>query len=768
MRALVSVSILTLVTLPACGGDDAAGPDARPDATPTAPATAAFDPPAPGTGGAWGAVPYPSDLFLDGDGKLALTTLPTGPTAEAANITMLREGLATMNGAGLRSNAYFPITLADGVDLDPATVTSDSAVMIDLDASSAGALVTIAADTWWRADVGAIAVVPKLGTVFLPGHTYAAYLTDAVTTVDGDPIAATADFVAATGGDAPAAPDLAAAHASLAPLLEVLPAGTRARLVAATVFRTATFPTQTQRMRDAVALLPPSATVDAIYGPDEAGPTGLEALVGVQTAGAVPGTCYDGIRPQPHDQVALIIHGTIGLTSFLSSTPNVDGFPEYDVTGEPQVRGTHPVKFTLTLPVAASWDDVPVVIYVHGINRTRLDMLTQINTAARRGFAVLAIDLPYHGDRAPRAPAQNDVLNELLGTGSSGSPTPDGFGDTNGLFPATQLFHLGGSGGIPGYHPRAMGENLRAAAIEQAQLVAWIKDGDLAALNAAIAPLTGVPDTVSFGDDVLLLTESLGVMVAGVTLAIEPGLGAAYLSSPAAGFPAPSMMHSPNYAGLFQSAVTEPYGVGDRVDILVPSRQARVEPIVMLFGNVVERGDAIAYAPLVTSGALRGGTPPDVVVAMAWGDVWVSNDTTEAYGKAMGLPVATLAQPAPPGDDPVTGGLVRFAPLTPIAWPVSGNLPAGRSGCFVVFHPAGHASVRKYQEQRNHEPLHPPFVALSPPRIIFPTGTPEIHQLWGELFTDHLDGGGAVSVLDPYRDASTWPAGSGCPLPPTP
>lgn len=764
--ALAATLALALALLAACGGDPAA-PDARPavDAQPIVEAMAAFDPPAPGDGGAWGVVPYPSDLYLDDDGKLRLTALPTGEVFEQGNVDMLLAGLATMDGAGLRSNAYFPIELAGGRDLDPATVTASSAVMIDLDASTAGDVIELPADTWWRPDIGAIVVVPALGTVLAPGHTYAAYVTDAIATTDGAALAPSPDFVAATADAAPAEPDLAAAHASLAPLLDVLPAGVRDRLVAATVFRTATFPAQTKRMRDVVAALPPSATVDAIYGPAEVGPDGLQVVTGDQTPGAIPGVCGSTGRPQPHDHIALIVHGTIGLTSFLSATPNVDGFPEYDVTGEPVVKGTHPVKFTLTLPVAADWDDVPVILYVHGINRTRHDMLTQANTAGRLGFAVLAIDLPYHGHRANRAAEQMDVKNETLGTGSAGAPTPDGFGDTNGLFPATQLFHLGSSGGIPGYHPRAMGENLRAAAVEQAQLVAWVRDGDLTALDAAIAPLTGVPDALTFSGDVMLLTESLGAMVSGVTLAIEPGIGAAFVSSPAAGFPQPSMMHSPNYAGLFQAAVTEPYGVADRVDILEPSRQARVEPIVVLFGNVVERGDAIAYAPMVTSGALRGGTPADVVVGMSWGDVWVSNDGTEAYTKAMGLPVATMAQPAPPGDDPVVGGLVRYVDLEPVSWPVSGNLAGGKSGCFVVFHPAGHAAMRKYEEVRNHEPVHPPFVPLDPERVIFPTGTAEMQQMWSELFADHVDGGGAASIQDPFRDATTWPAGSACPPP---
>ncbi len=715
-----------LILLGACGDDAAVTPDATGSS-----AVAHYDPPDEGAGAMWGQVPWPSDLFLGDDGKLKLLSLPVGAAADENSLAMLTEGLASMNGAGLRSNAYFAIDLDPGADLDPATLDGN-AVMLDLVSGD-----EIAATALWRPDLGSIAIVPLLGTVLLPGHTYGAYLTSGIRTLDGGPLAADAGY------------DRDAAR--LVPLYDNVSEATADAIVAGTVFTTATFPTQTKAMRDVVAATPPTVAVTTVYGP---GAVAISTIAGSQTADATPGNCLAYGRAQPMNHVAAMIQGTIALPSFLNATVNVDGFPEYD-NGTPIVQGNFDVPFTMTLPTIADadWNDLPVVIYVHGIGRTRGDFLTQANTAARIGAAMIAIDLPYHGSRHPNAV---DVKNETLATGNTTTPTPDGFGDGLGNFNATALFHLSSSGGIPGLHPRAMGENLRQAAIEQVALAAFLRDGDDAPIEAAIAPLTGLPDTVTFRDDVGLVTESLGAMISGVALAIEPSIAAAYLSSPAAGFPSPSMLHSPNYSATFSGAVTGAFDIAERIDVADPTHDYPTDPLVMLYGNVIERGDAIAYAPLVTSGALRGGAGPHVVAAMGWGDVWVSNDTEEAYAHALALPVSTMALAAQP-DEPI-----RFAELDTLAWPVSANRPGSKSGCFVVFNPAGHASLRLIQEERNYEPEFPPYTAISPPMRIDDSLVAQHQELWGELMSDTFDGG-AVTITDPFNDPDWFVAGSSCP-----
>jgi hypothetical protein len=360
-------------------------------------------------------------------------------------------------------------------------------------------------------------------------------------------------------------------------------------------------------------------------------------------------------------------------------------------------------------------------------------MLMQADTAGKNGLAVLAIDLAYHGDRAT---SPLDQQNQI-----TGENTPDGFGDYVGFSSATSFFHMSASGGIPGNHPQAMGENMRQAAIEVCALISFITGGDATPISDAVG------QTVSFRtDSVALVTESLGGMLNGITLAIEPKLGVAVLTSPAAGFPFPSLMHSPNYSTLFMSAVTNPYGIYDRVELGHPTRGARFEPIVMLFNSVTERGEATAYAPYVLDGSLRDGSVPSLLVTESYADEWVSNESVEHYAGALGLDRVEMGNeaslPSPP---------LRYVPLDLISAPVSGNFDGGAAtAALAAYHPASHTIVRQLIDQFEYEHEFPPFVELSTAVPIDPSPIVEVHAQWSALVTAHFAGGGAPPIIDPY------------------
>ncbi|MFZ1389017.1 MAG: Ig-like domain-containing protein [Thiolinea sp.] len=70
----------------------------------------------------------------------------------------------------------------------------------------------------------------------------------------------------------------------------------------------------------------------------------------------------------------------------------------------PQVKSTQTIPVLMTVPNATSLAGAtppatgwPVIIFQHGITRSRLDMLAIADTLADAGFAVVAIDLPLHG-----------------------------------------------------------------------------------------------------------------------------------------------------------------------------------------------------------------------------------------------------------------------------------------------------------------------------------------------------------------------------------
>lgn len=713
-------------TLAACGSSSGS-PDGGPrvDGAVAAAATARFAPPQPGAGAVWGQVPYPSDLYLDADGLLTVSDLPIGPTADLAFVNMLIETLHTMDGAGLWSSVHIAV---DG-ELDPDSLAGN-VHLVDLD----DGLSEIPIDVVWRTDLGSIVAVPRYGTLLREQRRYGAYVTNQVRASDATALAAAPAFLAAADlATPPDDPALAAAQAGLRPLLEALDPGVRASVVVATVFRTETVGAEAVAMREVIAASPPVVTVEQTFS----GAGQLDALFGVQDADAVPGQLHGSanFRAQPHGNVAAVIHGDVSLKNFLSDTPNTAGFATF-AGGVPQVKSTDHARYTLFLPTATSYADLPVVIYVPGINRPRVDVMTQADTATDEGFALLTIDMKYHGDRATQP---IDARNE-----TTGSDTPDGFGDEIGLTPAVEFFHLTSSGGIPAYHPRAMRENLRQASMDVCSLVELVADGDLTPLNTALGGL-GLPTDLSFRGDVALLTESFGALVSGPCVAVEPRIKVVMYSSPAAGMPFPSMMHSANYSGLFLGAVTNPFGIADRVVLGDPIRGPRFEPIIMLYNSALERGEISGFAGSLLAGDHRGGSGPSLAVSMAYADEWVSNDTTEHLAGVLGLPrLVTSAPTQPPG----TG--LRFVDLAEITGDATGNLAGGaQAAALTVYAPSAHASLRKLTDALEFEPDAPPFVRRTTPQPIDPTPIVALHTQWRTLFRS-VFAGDTPTIVDPY------------------
>jgi hypothetical protein len=710
-----------------CGGGGGGDPDARPpaDAAVTPGPIARFTAPTPGDGADWGALPFPSDLFVDADGGLAIGALPTGDDADPSFVAMLAEGLHALDGAPVRASAYFPI---DGA-IDPATLVGH-VHLVELPG-----LAEIPIDTVWRADLGTVIAAPRLGTVLREKTTYGAYLTVDVADPDGRPLERSPDFaVIADLGAVPADAALAAAQESVEPLLTAL--GEDAdRVAVATVFRTETVSDPAVAMRDLVAATPPTATADVILTTPEE----LETVFGVQAPDQPPGMLHNDFRAQPHGHVGALIHGVVSLASFTSPTPGVDGFVTYD-EGVPVIKGYHPAKYTLILPQppGGSYADLPVVIYIGGINRTRIDMLVQADTAAARGFATLAIDIAHHGDRST---SPVDEVNDMTGV-----LAPDGFGDLQGLSPAVNFFHLVASGGIPAYHPLAMRDNLRQAGIDICSLVSFVVGGDLTPL-ATLLDGAGLPDDLGFRDDVAIVTESFGALISGLALAVEPHVTAASYSSPAAGFPFPSMIHSPNYSATFLGAITIPFDVGDRIVLGDAERGARLDPLVMLYDGVIDSGEVLGFAPYILGGSLRGGVGPDLLITESWSDEWVSNDTQEHLAGILGVPRVLLTadeQPPAPG--------LRYVALAEVAAPLSGNLAGGaQTAGLALYHPSPHAVLRKLTDELVFEPGFPPFVERETPVPIDPTPMLQIHAQWSTFLAEHF-AGQVPHIIDPYDE----------------
>lgn len=724
---------LVLCVTCACGGGSGGDDDAPADAGATpdgggAAATAVFQPVAPGAGASWGTIPYPSDLFLDSDGYLTILDPPVGPNADDSLVGMLMEALHDLDGAGVWSRGYVPIA---GAELDPATLAGNVAI-VNLD----DGLAPVPCELRWRADLGMIVATPTWGNILLPSTTYGLYVLDGVRTVGGVPVARDQTFVAVADlATTPGDPALAAAQTSVRPLLEALDAATRDRVVVATVFETEDVVGQMKALRDAVAETPPAVTVDKVLSTPEE----LDGVFGAQAPDAPPGFAHGDspFRAQPHSHVGAVLIGDVALTSFIHANPGVQGFIEFDTEGAPIAKGTHTARYHLVLPEAASYADLPIILYQAGLNRTRADMLTQADTLTRAGFAVLAIDVAYHGSRS----SEPDVVNNL-----TGAATPDDIGDESGFFPIVNFFHLLPSGGVPAYHPAAMRDNLRQAAVEQSHLVAFIRAGDVGPINTALAG-AGLPSDLAFrGGGTAIVTESFGAMISGMTLAVEPDLDAAVMTSIAAGFPFPAMLHSPSYAPSFAGVTTEPFDVHARTIWGDDVQGGEFEPIIMFWNMAIERGEPSAYGPLLFGPAsVRGDAGPNLILTQSWSDEWVPNESQEHYAGVVGAPYVDLAAPQ---DAPQP---LRYAELATATAPLSGNVGGGqRTISFTVWYPAAHAFLRKIADALVYEPGFPPFVERDTP---LPIDLPvvQLHEMYSEFLAEFF--AGAVPTLrDPYAD----------------
>ncbi len=97
-----------------------------------------------------------------------------------------------------------------------------------------------------------------------------------------------------------------------------------------------------------------------------------------------------------------------------------------------------PLRFTLFVPKTPRFNDgrIPVVVFQHGITRSRRDAAVVANSLAKQGFATVAIDQPLHGDRSYcRGPSDCTggaacVTNRCPSGWVSGDPfgTPDASG----------------------------------------------------------------------------------------------------------------------------------------------------------------------------------------------------------------------------------------------------------------------------------------------------------------------------------------------------
>ncbi|HEY8429538.1 MAG TPA: hypothetical protein VIL20_14230 [Sandaracinaceae bacterium] len=611
----------------------------------------------------FGAIPFPDDLYRDDDGRIALGALPSEESAFPESFPdAQREALGELEGFSTVAPAffYFPPASIDPASLpqSPAASTREDAsvFLLDVDPASPVAFRRVPVRVHWHAELGQLALRPYDGHPLVPGRRYAAVVTTSVLDDAGAPIGPHPRFAAIRDATSrPADPLDAEAYDHYGPVVASLASKgiARERIAGLAVF---TVQRVARVLRDARAIVwqgdAPRARIDRVV----AAGSELDALLGVPAVDA-PGVDVDG--GVAHTHVGWLVQGRFASPSFASPSEGTHGTFERGSNGELVVRRQDEVPFTLVLP-AGDPARLPVAIFQHGLGGERSDALAVADALAEAGWAVLAIDIPFHGLRAKGSNV--DRRHRF-----TGADAPDGFGDRVGA--DVQLEFLGvleEMGEHPAFSAVYVRDVMRQSVVDLMGAVRLVREGDWSDLRASpgLESLGFSPDPIGF------VGVSLGGIIGAIFVAVEPEIGGAVLAV-TGGDLGRLVEHSAAFANDFLALLWPRLGLD--VGALEPeSYPASFHPELALYQTLLDGGDSMSFAPIAAERTV------DLLFQMAENDEVVPNRATEALARAMGAQIVDaeprhtdLARASAPvtnnvelGAGRVTRGLYRFAPAT--------------------------------------------------------------------------------------------------------
>ena len=460
-------------------------------------------------------MPLPIDLLIDP--ATGLVDLPAAPW-DSETVREAKRRLGEYDGFGTSAKLLFGFT----GEIDPETVSAETVRLYDIGGSSprpVEARVEVLAD---RLHVE----VEPLEAPLAERTPFALAIDRRVRDAGGQPIIRmpVGHFLMAreplvSGGqsqvsmiDAADAERLERVRSGLAPALATLG---RSDLLAAWSFTTMTVE---QPARDLIAL------------PEELGlsadPTGVVHMTPGEAIEDFPlaiGSLLD---------VADVYHGTIETADFLDPlTRGWRGDGRHEVAG---------VRFTLSLPEVEPGAEVPVVIFGHGVMTERRFVLAIGDALASRGFAAIAIDLPYHGERTicfAEGPLSipNPTTGELTPLGNPCADggvcmadgtcqAADGGAGELARWPIIGMYRSSGAAFLEIEHIANTRDHFRQALIDVAALHRSLRQGDW----ESAAGVRFDPDRIHYAG------QSLGGILGASYVSLQPEIDRAVLNVPGA------------------------------------------------------------------------------------------------------------------------------------------------------------------------------------------------------------------------------------------
>lgn len=681
----VLLSVLASASI-GCGGDDDApgdADDAGDDALdgPLEPRLA-FSPPGEGDTASLDLLPFPNDLVVaQGGVQLAAESfqLPAGNRAFLSN---LAEAFGERGCYGPAGGVVFPVEGDGDLEIDSGSLAG---AIRYVDLATGAELPT---ETFARDGAHQIYVRPARGTVLAPGATYGVVVTTAAQLTGGIDLRGAANLDAVLRGD-DEAPELAAAVAAYAPLRAWLDSAEDAPAVddiaGATVFTTCDYAADLEAVAAQLDARPaPAFTLTRLY---RAGAE-LDGFLGTPGDNAFPG--LDNPGGIAHASIGFVAIGTFPSPNYQSDTPGGLGRWELGEDGEPVAKGEDPVPVILVLPAGVeSYADLPVVVFTHGLGGTMDAVLAVANTLAARGFAVMGIDIPFHGGRLPGA-ADNDH-------NFGGGEGPDGLADGNPAGSLFAFFDINGGPDAAPLDPRVQADGFRQAAVDLMGLARLIDGGDLSAIRDAEPALA---ELGLRGDRITYSSESFGGFVGMLALAFEPRYQAGFLSVAGGGLLTDLLENSPTYGPPFLLLLGGAFGVSSS-ELDGTSGPPHTSRTLQLVSLLLGPGDPLTYAGRLPAKGVH------LVLPAAHLDEAVPNPASEALAAAIGLSYAPLPG-AVEGPSHVADGVLPEAEL-----PLSGNLVVGDRALtagFFEMETASHGMLTRRRGERRYMPDFPPFV----------------------------------------------------------
>lgn len=541
-------------------------------------------------------LPFPNDARRRADGSLDLSGFP-GP-GEALPLDVLGryvevaeedlDGFGRNTAVHVRFSAPYDWDSVGGalhlVDVDPDSTERGARRGLAW-LTTAGPISRYLCENWLGVRTGH-------GDPLRPGTTYALVVTRDVRPSAGGSFARDSDLEALLSETAPTDAALTNAWNAYAPLRSFLAEDATLGLddvLVATVFTTQSAPDHVA-LRDAVHAAPLPSASDV-----------------VACGAGVTSPCDDGT-----DQRSCVgadgatyteLHGRLELPRFQRGTaPYLQPSDGGDIVwngGMPQVAGSEPICFALTVPNAAmpeaGW---PLVIVGHGTGgsfRTtaRNGFASALATATHEGsplpIATLAIDLPAHGARRGASTEDPDIL----------------------------FFNV--------QNPRAARDNVVQGAADLFSLIRFATEGGL--------PTSPVGEVRFDTNAIALFGHSQGAIHADLVVPYEDALVAAVLSG-ASGDLTLSLLNktSPtDIAAIVPFALLDADGGGRLA-------AGDFHPVLSLFQSVFDGADPVNHVELYARRPLEGIAGRHHFTTYGEGDTYTPRAVQEARAVAAGLP----------------------------------------------------------------------------------------------------------------------------------